>query len=74
MANSNHMSISHRLGDISYMRLNFFPYLLSLGQNFDPPPRPTQTPGAIFLQIGSLHPYVRGKAPTKYEIDWLNTC
>ena len=72
MANSNHMStcISHRLGDICTSK--FFPYLLSLGQNF-PPPRTTRTPRAIFLKIESLHPCVRGKASTKYEVDWLNT-
>ena len=38
-----------------------------------PPPRPTLTPGRFFLKIESLHPWVIGKAPTKYEVDWLST-
>ena len=34
VSNSNHMSISHRLWDLT--TLKFSPYLLSLGQNFGP--------------------------------------
>ena len=45
VSNSNHMSISHRLGVIATWK--FFSYLLSLGQNFAPPPYP----GAIFFKI-----------------------
>ncbi len=54
--------------DVIYALENF-----RLGQNFVPPPRPTLTPGRFFLKIESLHPWVIGKAPTKYEVDWLST-
>ena len=65
MANSNLMSISARLGDICTVKR--FPYLLSL-----PSPRPTLTPRRRFSKSNHFIP-VRGKAPTKYEVEWLNT-
>ena len=70
MFDSNHMSISHRLGNICTWK--FSPYLLSLGQNSPTPTRPSY-PRPIFLNIEPLHPWVTGKAPTKYKVDCLNT-
>ncbi len=72
MSNNNHMSISHRLGDICFWKSS--PYLLSLGQN----PRPHPTPGpplprGDFLNIESLRPCVQGKPDMENKVDWLNT-
>ena len=72
MSNSNHLSISHRLGDICTSKCSA--YLLSLGQIVAPPPAPTPlTLGAIFLKIELLHFWVQGKPYMGNEIDWLNT-
>ena len=69
MYNSNHMSISYRLVVITTR--NAFSILLWLGRNFGTPHPPL--PWAIFLKIWSLYVWVRGKAPVKNEVDWLNS-
>ena len=48
VSNSNYMSNAHRLVVTATRKI--FSYLLSLGPNFDPAPRPTLTPGQFFFQ------------------------
>ena len=52
-----------------------FVSLSSFGQKLTPPPPPQAHPypRVIFLKIESLHPWVRAKGSTKYEVDRLNT-
>ncbi len=66
------MSMSHHLGVMATG--NFFSYLLTLGPNLDHPFTPhthTLTLGRFFFKIKWFAPWVRGKACTKNEVDWL---
>ena len=64
MVQLDHMSISHRLGDMCTWK--FSPYRLSLGQNFAPNPDPPLTHTVtVFAKIELLHHLVTGKYATK---------
>ncbi len=55
------------------MHLKNVPLSPVIWPNSLPPPQANPLPGAIFLKIELLHPWVRRKAPTENEVDWLNT-
>ena len=57
---------------VLYALKNVLPISLSfiIGPKLVPP---LPYPRSIFLKIESLHAWVIGQAPTKYEVDWLNT-
>ena len=61
-----------------YLKIYLKIFFLSLiiGPTFCPPPlsQAHPYPGAIFLKIESLHPWVRRKVSTKNKVDCLNSC
>ena len=51
-----------------YSHLNISPYLLSLGQNFVPPPRPTLTQGRFFSESNHFILVSVGRSPPKMKL------
>ncbi len=55
-----------------YALEKFLPISYYWAKILPPPPQAHPYPGAIFLKMKSLHPWVQGKPPTKNKVDWLN--